>query len=76
MSTCRSCGAEILWAITEKGKPMPLDAAPVEAADARQGLFEIAHTGEGTFAIPSRPVPARFVSHFATCPNADSHRKR
>ena len=25
MSTCRSCGAEIIWAITEAGKRIPLE---------------------------------------------------
>lgn len=25
---CRGCGAEMLWAITEKGNRMPLDPAP------------------------------------------------
>ncbi len=31
MSTlCQFCGAEVVWATTEKGKAMPLNAEPVE----------------------------------------------
>ena len=25
---CRSCGADVIWIITEAGKRMPVDAAP------------------------------------------------
>lgn len=68
MSTCRSCGAEILWAVTANGKRMPLDAQPVP------GLFAIrdlpGHDPEAT----SPPISV-YRSHFATCPNADQHRK-
>lgn len=28
MSTCRSCGAEVLWAKTRAGKAMPVDPEP------------------------------------------------
>lgn len=63
-ATCRSCGAEIVWAITKSGKRMPLDADPV--------------TGLGVFVFDNGyavdPPPLR-RSHFATCPNADEHRK-
>lgn len=27
-SVCRSCGADILWCITKKGKKMPVDLPP------------------------------------------------
>ncbi len=36
MSTrCRSCNAELIWATTEKGKQIPLDAEPVENGNIR-----------------------------------------
>lgn len=41
---CRSCGADIIWTVTEAGKRMPVDP-------------------DGT-------------SHFATCKDADSWRKK
>lgn len=62
-TTCKSCGAEILWIITPAGKSMPLDAK-----------------GESLWQLePDTLMSARLVvvrkSHFATCPNADAHRK-
>lgn len=69
-ATCRSCGAEILWAVTEKGRRIPLDAkaekrfvsAPCDAnaPDADQVHVRVEDT---------------YVSHFATCPQADQHRR-
>jgi hypothetical protein len=82
VATCGSCGAAIRWAITPAGKRMPIDREPV--AD---GNVEITgHTGDGTPRVRvlgkteigqptlegDRP---RFVSHFATCPNAGRHRR-
>lgn len=69
---CGSCEAEIIWTVTEKGKRMPVDRAP--RAD---GNVKLEHR-------PGRPPLARVVgkgngthtSHFATCPNAGSHRTR
>ena len=75
MSACRSCGAEILWAKTIKGHSIPLDAQP-----AAKGNVVIAENGTALVyrdpaAIATRYVDEpHFVSHFATCPNADEHR--
>lgn len=83
MSRCRSCGAEIRWARTATGRPMPLDAEPV--ADGN-----VAFTGRSVrdargFAAPEVRVESqppmfdndepRYVAHFVTCPNADEWRK-
>jgi hypothetical protein len=70
MSRCRSCNAEIIWARTESGKAMPLDAEPTE-----DGNVKIV----GGFAVVGGlqlldPGP-RYTSHFATCPNAAQHRR-
>jgi hypothetical protein len=71
MSACRSCGAEIRWAHTEKsGKLAPFDAEPV--AD---GAWIIEH-GEARHAGMLEVDAPKFTSHFATCPNADDHRKK
>lgn len=60
-SFCRSCGEPILWVRTAAGKMMPLDAVPrVDGNVMRE------------FADGSRLY---YVSHFATCPNAASHRR-
>ncbi len=64
MPACRSCGAEIVWALTDKGKRMPLDAL----AERR---FVLKTVG-GQLTCLSEPV---YTSHFVTCPDADQHRK-
>lgn len=75
MAKCFSCGAEIVWALTEKGKRMPVDAEPV--AD---GNLELDVRTDPPLAIvhgqPTLDGGPRYVSHFATCPNADRHRQQ
>lgn len=78
MARCRSCQAEIVWARTSAGRPMPLDAEPNPA-----GTCTLEHTAEGALLVrvdPSPPLEVdtrpRYTSHFATCPHADQHRKR
>jgi hypothetical protein len=70
MSVCRSCGAEIKWALTVNGKRMPLDAEPIKPAP---GTFIL---GDGTdgYQYATAAVPV-YQSHFASCPQAASHRK-
>lgn len=69
MSQCKSCEAPIIWAMTEKGRRIPLDEEPV-----RDGIrFRVGHgnvasrVGEGD--------QSGHRAHFATCPNANDHRK-
>lgn len=74
MSRCASCSAEILWAVSTKtGKLMPVDPAPT-----RMGTLLITNRDGQAWATPlskmAAPGPLH-VSHFATCPNAASHRK-
>lgn len=71
MSRCRSCNAEIVWAITENGKRMPFDAEPAERPT---GLFKLVNDGPDVLArsVAGEPV---YLSHFVTCPNADEHRR-
>lgn len=70
-ATCSTCGAAIVWAKTlANGKPAPFDAAPVP-----DGGFTI----EDGVAIPVGLLTGenapRYVTHFATCPDADKHRR-
>lgn len=89
-ATCRSCEAEILWAIAEtSGSRMPLDTEPLDIpADGRTvGLWVLVKAREGApIAVAASRVrqgarnvieqgAALYVSHFATCPNAASHRR-
>lgn len=64
-STCRSCGASIMWVKTRKGKNMPIDHDPElehRFVDVQKG---------------SAPEydPDCMTSHFDTCPNAADHRR-
>lgn len=60
-STCSTCHAEILWCVTESGKKMPLNAS-------QHHFFLLGQDGI------ARVVKVH-VSHFATCAQADQHRK-
>lgn len=64
---CRSCQAEVIWALTAAGKKMPLDAKPVSGFVLDDDLWLDAPTILTTGKI--------YVSHFATCPNSDQHRR-
>ena len=67
MSKCKSCGAEVIWIVTPKGKAMPLDAKG-------ENLWLIDGGGAGEANTTARPVQVR-KSHFATCPDGDAWRK-
>jgi hypothetical protein len=60
--------------ITEKGKRMPIDPKPVP--DGNLFLYR-GEDGELHARVEkdSSPTSKRYVSHFATCPNAKKHRK-
>lgn len=75
---CRGCGNEIRWALTDKGKGIPLDPEPVDdgnlVLDGEHGdgrpVVRYVRKGEDTGILP------RYKTHFATCENADEFRKR
>lgn len=68
MSSCRSCGEPVIWALTQREKRMPVDVVPVVG-----GNIEL-ETPLATYVQKSDKL--RYVSHFATCVDADQHRKR
>lgn len=75
---CRSCGARILWARTEKGKFIPLNEDPSDAGtlvlvfEGDQTPTAMHHGSLGRAADDVRWE--RFVPHWSTCPNAAEHR--
>jgi hypothetical protein len=77
MSLCRSCGAQILWARTEKGKKAPIDLEPNPLGTIiireKEGEQPLAIFGVPDGAFPEEP---RHTSHFATCPEADHWRHK
>lgn len=82
MSTCRSCGAKIIWAKMPSGKLCPFDPEPSRvgthtitdgvASPCAKALIMV------SMADPAKEFtsPLVYLSHFATCPNAGQHRKK
>ena len=64
MPKCKTCDADIVWVESQDGRKHPLD----------DRLLTVAVT------VGEDPLVVRFIqarsSHFATCPQADAHRKR
>lgn len=81
---CRSCGAPIQWAETRKGRRIPLDPDPAEdgnvviVKEVRVGALyrNVADVLSAAALAALSPDRLRFKSHFATCPNARSHRRK
>ena len=73
---CRSCGANILWARSAKTNAlMPIDPDPVENGNIVLSADGLATTLSGDL-WETMHSGLRYISHFATCPNAKEHRKR
>jgi hypothetical protein len=75
MPLCASCGAALVFGLTEAGHWLPLDADPNPAGEWR--LF-----GDIPRAVHVPPerrdelAAQLLIAHWATCPSADRHRKR
>lgn len=77
---CSSCGAPVIWAETEH-KRMPVDAEPVEGGNVTLFLSTdgrvLATVGNGVqWDLFAEELEGRYVSHFATCPDADRWRRK
>ena len=69
MAFCNSCNAAIEWHKTPAGKNIPLDPEPHA-----QGNLTFDNALRVVYAHPGSK-PKMYRSHFATCPNANQHRK-
>lgn len=71
---CRTCRAPIIWASSYGGARIPMDADP------NAGKFALHMDEHGTVHADMTEAPAsgepRYTSHFATCPDAEQHRRR
>lgn len=88
MTTCKSCRAEVVWTVTDKGEPMPIDPDSVPTGNlvvdfVRPGQPVDRRTGKPLLTNRSHmagleddSAEPRYVSHFVSCPAAASHRKR
>lgn len=72
MANCKSCGAAITWAKTATGRRMPLEPHENGNIIVRNGVVVIVQPG--TVYEQDEP-PSLYQSHFASCPNAKTHRK-
>lgn len=79
-TSCGSCGAAIVWAKTQRGERMPVDAEPSDNGNVlvtgqppnrRAGVLTRGQA-EGARAVGQQ----LHLSHFVTCPHAGSHRSR
>lgn len=74
---CRSCGAQVFWAVTRNGKSNPIDAA----ARTEGNVVTFFRKTDGTVRVESYDPgkhrgAIRRTSHFATCPDSAQHRRR
>jgi hypothetical protein len=75
---CTSCGALMLWALSERGKPIPLNVIPAEAGPSGGNMAlrwargeltaRVLTTGQDTYDGPL------YQAHFMTCDFAGHHR--
>lgn len=76
MARCKSCGARITWLETAGGKKIPVDEDPdpggniVVISGTIARVYRDAKTAQEGW--PGKP---RYLSHFATCPQAASWRR-
>jgi len=79
-TTCKSCGMPILWVKTRSGKAMPCDIKPIRfRIDDSAQVLERFVTKNGDILFGARDSTGNlegYISHFATCPQADTWRKR
>ena len=83
MSLCKSCDAEIIWAVSAAtGKPAPIDAAPSDGGNIHLREAPGTETGDKVivYTMMTKEAASQYQggdahrSHFATCPDAASHR--
>lgn len=72
---CRSCQAPIIWVKTVTGRSMPVDPTPTAAGNV--WLEPSPHQITANVIAPANMgnYPVLRTSHFATCPEADQHRR-
>ena len=75
-ATCESCGAEIIWVKTRRGKWMPIDRDPVVEFGPMKGNLVLLSKSQDAMVAGRDTIVTGHASHFATCPNANKHRKR
>lgn len=62
-SFCKGCGKEIVWGITSEGKRIPLDPKPP--------VYRLETKPDAEKTTEAERMANTYVSHFATCPQAN-----
>ena len=82
IAQCRSCGADIIWVITQNGAKMPLDPEPSPEGRFVKVRVVRGMGGKTEFHVRSLKnselegnTKHLYASHFQTCPFADRHKK-
>lgn len=81
MARCKSCGEEIVWMKTKNGRDMPCDPNLVPFWAKFKGKGKVV-TLEGDVVSCEFEGPldemtnVGRIPHWATCPNANQHRRR
>jgi hypothetical protein len=86
MPACKTCRCTIFWAVSAYDRPMPVDLAPsprgnlVPVRDDRDRVARDAQGRPYLRVLNAAQVAAyqgpRWIGHFATCPQAPTHRSR
>ena len=74
MSVCKSCGAAVIWAVTDSGRRMPLDANPIVKGVSAIGTGRLMLRNDGQ-TLRAHTVSELYQSHFSTCPDSDKWRE-
>lgn len=75
---CSSCGAEVRWALTEGGRFMPLNADPDPRGEWQLAAEARGHAPRALYVREDRRAQFKrelMMTHWATCPFADDHRR-
>lgn len=79
-SRCKSCQARVIWTWTEHGKRMQVDDGPAPNGnvwlETSGGRIVSAVLGNGDARRRRALGQTLYLAHFATCPNANQHRRR
>ena len=81
MARCKGCGQEIIWVKSKSGKSIPCDPKMIPYKAKKTGhLRVVTPSGEVVSAVLSDSILIAtdygYVSHFATCPQADRFRRK
>lgn len=79
MAKCKACGADIMWIGTANGKNMPVNAQKIPyKMNWKDGKYTLI-TPEGKLVKADLDLSSDdfgYESHFATCPAAETFRRK